>query len=134
MTHAPSDAGMDHIPDGGKMAQVARALVALHSPLLASDEYWPKMVRDYLKMRKAHPDYADSRSTITDAFRNARAAIEAMREPTRGMMAAARKEDPMRRKMLGGSPYPEDITGNVDDEFRPLWRAAIDAALRDGEG
>ena len=111
MTRAPSDAGMDHIPEAGKLVErVARALVALHSPLLASDEYWPRMVRDYLEMCKAHPDYADGRSTITDAFRNARAAIEATDEVAEAL---------------------DRVPGGWG---RGAWQVGIDAALRDGEG
>lgn len=70
-------------------------------------------------------DANDTAETGRDVYRNmARAAIEAMREPTDGMVDA---------------PYDADIdfgpggTGDVQANPRNVWRAMIDKAIQESE-
>lgn len=70
--------------------RVARDLVRSRgAALIADDEHWPGQVKNYYEMCAEWPHYAEGRSLITDAFRDALVAMKAMREPTRGMIDAA---------------------------------------------
>lgn len=118
--------------------RAARAIVAWRSPFLASDEHWPRMADDYWSMCREYAGYADGRSLITDAFRDARAALEALREPTPEMIAAchgalkphidALSEEARaaaKKKVLTGGYFV-----NRDTKAALRWRAMIDAALQ----
>ncbi len=64
--------------DSGMIERVARALVrARGAALIADSMHWPERVRHYREMCAEYPSYADAHSLITDAFRDARAAIAA---------------------------------------------------------
>lgn len=62
-----------------------------------------------------------SLSAYVDPFKAARAAIEAMREPTQAMVDAAEWAEP---------DYHEDDM-DVGGTFKAEWRVAIDAALNE---
>ena len=74
------------------------------------------------------PDTPDS-----DAL--ARAAIEAMREPTEAMMKAARNTEGMKavdNALVGAMIHGFTIPGNKKSPLEQAWQAMIDAALKKG--
>lgn len=60
--------------------------------------------------------------------RRARAAIEAMREPTEAMISAG---EATRTDCLDWSPEPGEGLDGFDP--RPAWQAMVDAALKDAD-
>jgi len=100
--------------------RVARALARTRGATLLADEYWDQEVARYKELLAQYPAYEDSHSIIPDCFRDARAAIEAMREPTTQMLAC-RVSLPWDR---------EDQSYYLDSEtVGELWNDLIDAAL-----
>lgn len=94
--------------------RVARALVVSRSANPAViDQHWSTMVERHYEMCAEHPDYADGRSMITDAFRDARTALAEIREPT----------EAMKRQGLAALG-PDRWIGDA-------WRAMIDVILAD---
>lgn len=98
--------------------KVARALVLSRGGVhAASDRLWPETVRQHYELCAALPNYEMGSSLITDAFRDARTAIEAMREPTPEMLGAW-------LSVYTGMQY------ETQGHLRPfIWEAMIDAAL-----
>ncbi|MBS1725014.1 MAG: hypothetical protein JSS66_18905 [Armatimonadetes bacterium] len=96
MTRAPSDAGMDHIPEAGKM--VERDLVREIATELRATKAWPAF-------------FMPGSAEVLVRF-----VLQAMREPTPGML------------------WAHELPHVGPDDLKEFWQAAIDAALRDGEG
>lgn len=66
---------MTQIPDELIEATARNIIRANGAAVVADDENWPSEVAHYREMCAKHKDYANWRSLIHDAFRNARAAI-----------------------------------------------------------
>ena len=80
--------------------RVARALFEARAGRQISDEQWARHVASYFELAAAWPEYAKGGGDgVSDAFRFALAAMEAMREPNTRMLAAqtAWRDDPERR-------------------------------------
>jgi len=117
--------------------RVARALAEARGGEAFFDDDWTRMVADYQQMCRQHPRYIRGRSLIADAFREARAAIAVMREPTKAMADAG--ETALESQMDEGMSSLEG--GNVHTYTHLMYgaqsevfRAMIDAALAEGEG
>jgi hypothetical protein len=64
-------------PTPTQIEAAARAIVNAKSPETASDEWWQKNLDHYREMCAEFPAYANAHSLITDAFRDAEAALSA---------------------------------------------------------
>ena len=73
---------------------VARALiVAAGAELVASEKHWPETAAQYYTMCEKYQSYAASHGLVTDAFRNADAALSALAPIRAQEIAAARAEE-----------------------------------------
>lgn len=114
-------------PDGREVVEiVARELARAKNALLASDKYWAAEVAHFKDMVAQYgEDYANGRSRITDAFREAQIALTAIEasgrrivpvEPTEAMWVAGTKSlrlyltsaDGIYGAMLSASPKVTD--------------------------
>lgn len=60
------------------LERAVKALLISRGAVLHANECWPETVEQYEAMCAKYPDYADSRSLVTDAFRDARAVMAAV--------------------------------------------------------
>lgn len=104
-------------PEGGRpvsefQERLARAIYESRYGRPERDDYWNRRVKDMREIAEMFPNAPLGGDGVSDAFRDALAAMKAMREPTRPMVDA-------------GSDFIE---------FAEAWRAAIDREISIAEG
>lgn len=105
-----------------------KALLISRGAVLHANECWPETVEQYEAMCAKYPDYADSRSLVTDAFRDARAVLASISEQEVATLLV--EGDVMRRlsaNEVACYRWPEDT-----EQHRALRSAYMDGAAAMG--
>lgn len=117
--------------------RIARALFERRLRCAVSDEDWAKRVASFRELSAGWPAYANGADAISDAFRDALIAMEAMFEPTTGSVEAGGNYvlqeggiDPMHVDDRG-PPYC--IKGRETGSYE-LWRVMVAAEISLAEG